>query len=106
MAECDPTTVLAFHHPGLVAQAAAAAKAVEADAEEGEWVSRPMPHLLFVPWCLRPRDVIMQRVHVRADGSYEVDYDKPRVTTNSSYGGTGDGVNASGPRRSGRRRCR
>eukprot|EP00965_Chrysotila_dentata_P021671 717575-Pleurochrysis_carterae.AAC.1 len=38
-----------------------------------------------------------QRVHARADGSYEVeDYDKPRVTTNSSYGGA-DGVNASVP---------
>eukprot|EP00965_Chrysotila_dentata_P244451 6205984-Pleurochrysis_carterae.AAC.1 len=38
-----------------------------------------------------------QRVHVRDDGSYVVeDYDTPRVTTNSRYGGA-DGVNASVP---------
>eukprot|EP00965_Chrysotila_dentata_P026996 896002-Pleurochrysis_carterae.AAC.1 len=36
-----------------------------------------------------------QRVHVRDDGTHEVeDHDKPRVTTNSSFGGE-DGVNAS-----------
>eukprot|EP00965_Chrysotila_dentata_P138520 4582202-Pleurochrysis_carterae.AAC.1 len=38
-----------------------------------------------------------QRVRVHADGSRTVeDYEKPRVTTNSSYGGV-DGVNASVP---------
>eukprot|EP00965_Chrysotila_dentata_P162524 5366564-Pleurochrysis_carterae.AAC.3 len=38
-----------------------------------------------------------QQVHVRDDGSFEVeDYDKLRVTTNSSFGGV-DGVNASVP---------
>eukprot|EP00965_Chrysotila_dentata_P033639 1119966-Pleurochrysis_carterae.AAC.1 len=38
-----------------------------------------------------------QRVRARGDGSHVVeDYEKPRVTTNSSYGGV-DGVNASVP---------
>eukprot|EP00965_Chrysotila_dentata_P024957 827556-Pleurochrysis_carterae.AAC.1 len=38
-----------------------------------------------------------QRVRVHADGSHSVeDYEKPRVTTNSSYGGA-DGVDASVP---------
>eukprot|EP00965_Chrysotila_dentata_P021661 717383-Pleurochrysis_carterae.AAC.1 len=38
-----------------------------------------------------------QRVHLRGDGTYVVEeYDKPRVTTNSSFGGE-DGVNASVP---------
>eukprot|EP00965_Chrysotila_dentata_P032800 1093456-Pleurochrysis_carterae.AAC.1 len=38
-----------------------------------------------------------QRVRVHDDGSHSVEnYEKPRVTTNSSYGGV-DGVNASVP---------
>eukprot|EP00965_Chrysotila_dentata_P031971 1065729-Pleurochrysis_carterae.AAC.1 len=43
-AECDLTTVLAFHHQGLLEQAAAAATAVDADLAE-EWVSAPTRHL-------------------------------------------------------------
>eukprot|EP00965_Chrysotila_dentata_P112632 3722185-Pleurochrysis_carterae.AAC.1 len=44
---CELLTVLAFHHPGLMSQAAAAASAVEADARE-EWISAPTRHLPFV----------------------------------------------------------
>eukprot|EP00965_Chrysotila_dentata_P131321 4341368-Pleurochrysis_carterae.AAC.1 len=57
--DCELLTVLAFHHPGLIGQAAAAAKAVEADTRE-QWVSTPTRHLPFVPCRLQPRDVIMQ----------------------------------------------
>eukprot|EP00965_Chrysotila_dentata_P158826 5246615-Pleurochrysis_carterae.AAC.1 len=57
--ECELLTVLTFHHPGLVEQAAAAAKAVEADMQE-EWTSAPTRHLPLVPCRLQPRDVIMQ----------------------------------------------
>eukprot|EP00965_Chrysotila_dentata_P000627 20054-Pleurochrysis_carterae.AAC.1 len=96
---CELITVLAFHHPGLLAQAPAAAKAVAADLDEG-WVAAPVRHLPFVPCRLQPRDVILQqrqRVSTGADGTLRVeDYDKPRVTTNSSYGGA-DGVNAGVP---------
>eukprot|EP00965_Chrysotila_dentata_P091143 3009273-Pleurochrysis_carterae.AAC.1 len=42
--ECELLTVLAFHHPGLLAQAQAAAAAVEADLRE-EWVAPPVRHL-------------------------------------------------------------
>eukprot|EP00965_Chrysotila_dentata_P260588 6213958-Pleurochrysis_carterae.AAC.2 len=94
--ECEPLIVLTFHHPGLVEQAAAAALAVDADMREG-WTSAPTRHLPFVPCCLQPRDVIMQarqRVSRAADGSVRVeDYAKPRVATDSSFGGI-DAVNA------------
>eukprot|EP00965_Chrysotila_dentata_P045121 1498898-Pleurochrysis_carterae.AAC.1 len=74
-ADCELTTVLAFLHPGLVVHAGAAAKAVAADMREG-WVSEPMGHLPSVPCSLQTRDVIMlarQRLHVRTDGSFEVE---------------------------------
>eukprot|EP00965_Chrysotila_dentata_P206236 6183434-Pleurochrysis_carterae.AAC.1 len=57
--DCELLTVLAFHHPGLLAQATSAAKAVEADMAEG-WVAPPTRHLPFVPCRLQPRDVILQ----------------------------------------------
>eukprot|EP00965_Chrysotila_dentata_P247250 6207644-Pleurochrysis_carterae.AAC.1 len=99
-ADCELITVLAFHHPGLVDQAAAAAAAVEADRREG-WVAEPARHLPFVPCRLQPRDVIMQaRQRVVAgsgDGPVQVEhYEKPRVTTNASFGGV-DAVNAAVP---------
>eukprot|EP00965_Chrysotila_dentata_P019318 642968-Pleurochrysis_carterae.AAC.1 len=39
-ADCELLTVLAFHHPGLLAQARAAATAVETDLSEG-WAAAP-----------------------------------------------------------------
>eukprot|EP00965_Chrysotila_dentata_P083788 2765789-Pleurochrysis_carterae.AAC.1 len=53
--ECELLTVLAFHHPGLVEQAPAAAAAVVADLGEG-WVAPSTRHLPFVPCRLQPRD--------------------------------------------------
>eukprot|EP00965_Chrysotila_dentata_P045248 1503458-Pleurochrysis_carterae.AAC.1 len=44
---CELLTVLAFHHPGLISQAAAAAAAVDADTRE-QWVSAPTRHLPYV----------------------------------------------------------
>eukprot|EP00965_Chrysotila_dentata_P022297 737520-Pleurochrysis_carterae.AAC.1 len=90
-ADCELLTVLAFHHPGLVDQAEAAAAAVQADLREG-WVAEPVRHLPFVPCRLQPRDVIMQaRQRVVAGGDGEPvrveHYEKPRVTTNASFGG-------------------
>eukprot|EP00965_Chrysotila_dentata_P076783 2534995-Pleurochrysis_carterae.AAC.1 len=97
--ECDLLTVLAFHQPGLVGQAAAAAAAVNADMRE-QWVSVPTRHLPYVPCRVQPRDVIMQarqRVTKGEKGEVHVeDYSKPRVTTSSSYGGR-DGVNTGVP---------
>eukprot|EP00965_Chrysotila_dentata_P040947 1357292-Pleurochrysis_carterae.AAC.2 len=79
---CELLTVLAFHHPGLVSQAAAAAKAVDADMRE-QWVSSPTRHLPYVPCHLQPRDVIMQarqRVTRGNGGAVQVeDYAKPRL---------------------------
>eukprot|EP00965_Chrysotila_dentata_P063847 2115889-Pleurochrysis_carterae.AAC.2 len=100
-ADCELiTSVLAFHHPGLVDQAAAAAAAVEADRREG-WVAEPVRHLPFVPCRLQPRDVIMQaRQRVVAwggDAPVQVEhYEKPQVTTNASFGGV-DAVNTAVP---------
>eukprot|EP00965_Chrysotila_dentata_P114573 3786868-Pleurochrysis_carterae.AAC.1 len=98
-AQCELLTVLTFHHPGLLEHATAAAAAVEADLREG-WVAPPVRHLPFVPCRLQPRDVILQvrqRVVQETNGATRVeDYQKPRVTTNSSFGGQ-DGVNAAVP---------
>eukprot|EP00965_Chrysotila_dentata_P113117 3737108-Pleurochrysis_carterae.AAC.1 len=44
--ECELLTVLAFHHPGLISQAPAAARAVDADLAE-EWVATPTRHLPY-----------------------------------------------------------
>ena len=95
---CEPLTVLAFHHPGLLEDFSAADKVVKAHLGE-EWVAPPVRHLPFVPCRLQPRDVILQdryRVLERRDGDGKPvveAYQKPRVTTNSSHGGP-DSVNA------------
>ena len=100
--ECDLITVLTFHHPGLIEEAAAAAKVVQAHIDEG-WVGAPTRHLPFVPCRLQPRDVILQDRHRVVEGETEADgrpkiehYLKPRITTNSSHGGV-DGVNGGVP---------
>eukprot|EP00965_Chrysotila_dentata_P088185 2911724-Pleurochrysis_carterae.AAC.1 len=65
-----------------------------------QWVTTPTRQLPYVPCRQQPRDVIMQarqRVTKGEGGDLHVeDYAKPRVTTNSSYGGR-DGVNAGVP---------
>ena len=90
--ECELLTVLAFHHPSLLAEIDSAEATVQAHEKE-EWVSRPTRHLPFVPCRLQPRGVVLQpRSRVRDDGSLE-DYMKPRVTTDGSHGGP-DSINA------------
>ena len=87
--DCALETVLAFHHTGVAANFAAAAKVVDADIGE-EWVAPPVRHLPFVPCRVLPRNVVMQdRVRWRDDGEggkVLEQYLKPRITQNSSYG--------------------
>ena len=83
--ECSWDTVLAFHHPGLAENVQAAAKIVEGDIGNGSVIGG-FHELPSVPCRSLPRDVVMQqRSRVLEDGSIE-DYEKPRVTTNSSEG--------------------
>ena len=83
--DCPYDTVLSWHHRGVAANIKACTAVVEADMGE-QWVSRPTPHLPFVPCRLLPRNVIMQeRSRKKADGSMEV-YFKPRVSQDSSDG--------------------
>ena len=95
---CALTTVLAWHHTGVVANLEAATKVIEKDIDEG-WAARPVRHLPFVPCRILPRNVVMQeRARVlpgsTPDGRPLVEmYDKPRITQNSSHGGE-DSVNA------------
>ena len=85
-ADCELAIVLTFHHPSLTAEVAVAAKAVEANLKE-EWVTPPTRHLPFVPCRLQPRGLVFQsRTRVLPDGSVE-EYDKPRVTSDGSFGG-------------------
>eukprot|EP00965_Chrysotila_dentata_P121354 4012245-Pleurochrysis_carterae.AAC.1 len=79
--DCELLTVLAFHHPGLAAQAPAASAAVDTDLREG-WVAPPVRHLPFVPCRLQPRDVVLQDRQRLVDdgtgGSRLEHYSKPR----------------------------
>jgi hypothetical protein len=94
-ADCELITVLAFHHESLVHEIDAAAASVQAHIEE-EWTAPPVRHLPFVPCRMQPRGVVMQsRARIGADGRLE-EYLKPRITTDSSFGGI-DSVNAGIP---------
>ena len=90
---CELLTVLAFHHDSLSDELEAAQRVVDAHLSEG-WVRPPTRHLPFVPCRLQPRGVIMQsRTRLAEDGVRLEEYLKPRVTTDSSFGGI-DSVNA------------
>ena len=95
---CALETVLAWHHVGVTQHVQAAAEVIKADWSE-EWVGRPRRHLPFAPCRVLPRNVILQdRARLLpgedAEGKPRVEqYQKPRVTQNSSYGGD-DSVNA------------
>ena len=92
--ECSGDTVLAFHHTGIVEYFAAADKAIQVDVTAGSVLSGYLT-LPFVPCRSLPRNVILQqRSRVLDNGEVE-DYEKPRVTTNSSHGEGevgGDGI--------------
>lgn len=82
--ECPLTTVLAWHHKGVMQHAQAVGKVIAAELED-EWVAPPVAHLPFVPIRCLPRNVVMQqRARVR-EGVVEY-YDKPRITQDSSDG--------------------
>ena len=93
--ECSGDTVLAFHHTGIVDYYAAADKAIQVDIAAGSVLSGYLT-LPFVPCRSLPRNVILQqRSRVLVDTGEVEDYEKPRVTTNSSHGEGelgGDGV--------------
>ena len=83
--ECSGDTVLAFHHKGIAEFFAEADKAIRSDIDAGA-VFTGFGTLPFVPCRSLPRNVILQqRSRVLQSGEVE-DYEKPRVTTNSSHG--------------------
>ena len=83
--ECSGDTVLAFHHKGIAEFFAEADKAIRSDIDAGA-VLTGFGTLPFVPCRSLPRNVILQqRSRVLKSGEVE-DYEKPRVTTNSSHG--------------------
>ena len=89
---CEPAIVLVFHHDSLLTALPMAEKSVAAHLKE-EWVSPLSRHLPFVPCRLQPHGVVLQsRTRISPDGSVE-EYDKPRITTDASFGGV-DSVNA------------
>lgn len=82
--ECPLTTVLAWHHKGVMQHAQAVGNVIAAELKD-EWVAPPVAHLPFVPIRCLPRNVVMQqRARVR-EGVVEY-YDKPRITQDSSDG--------------------
>ena len=85
--DCPLDTVLAFHHRGLAGNVEAVERVVATDLRES-WVEPPRLDLPFVPCRVLPRNVVMQeRQRRRDDGSIE-HYLKPRVTQDSSDGGS------------------
>ena len=93
---CTLDIVLTFHHQSLVDEIDLASKTV-ADHIREEWVAPPTRHLPFVPCRLQPRGVVMQpRTRLLADGVTLEEYEKPRITSDSSFGGV-DSVNGGVP---------
>ena len=91
--DCTFDIVLAYHHPSLTSEIGLAESTVAAHIAE-EWVAPPTRHLPYVPCRLQPRGVVMQpRARLLPDGVTLEEYDKPRITTDSSFGGP-DSVNA------------
>ena len=91
--DCSLDIVLAFHHDSLLREVSMAETTVRDHIGE-EWVAPPVRHLPFVPCRLQPRGVVMQhRARLLPDGITLEEYEKPRITTDSSYGGV-DSVNA------------
>ena len=91
--DCSLDIVLAFHHDSLLNDIEMAENTVRDHIGE-EWVAPPVRHLPFVPCRLQPRGVVLQhRSRLLPDGITLEEYEKPRITTDSSYGGV-DSVNA------------
>ena len=87
---CSLDMVLSFHHLGAIEHFGAANKIISGDVAKGLVVG-PFGLPPFAPTRALPRNVVFQtRSRVLADKSVE-DYEKPRVTTNSSDGEGGVG---------------
>lgn len=83
---CDMDSVFAFHHRGVAANLAAVRQVMDTHKKE-EWITPILPHPPMVPCKCIPRNVVMQE-RMRASTSGELEtYLKPRVTSNSSFGG-------------------
>ena len=100
--ECELLTVLTFHHRGLFDELPSATSAVEKLLEQG-WASEGERHLPYVPCRLQPRNITMQERARIVPGEFLPDgrprsevYEKPRITTDSSFGGE-DSVNGGVP---------
>ena len=73
--ECELTTEIHTHAPGVTERPEAAAKEIEKELAE-EWALGPFFHPPTVPIRALPRDVIVQqRSRVRPDGTVE-DFEK------------------------------
>ena len=94
--ECSLDIVLTFHHESLLSEIDMAEASVASHIGE-EWVDAPVRHLPFVPCRLQPRGVVLQhRTRLLPDGVTLEEYEKPRITSDSSFGGE-DSVNAAIP---------
>ena len=94
-ADLELVTVLAFHHSSLVQEVDMAEESMRKHMAE-HWVAPPTRDLPFVPCRLQPRGVVLQsRMRLSSDGELE-EYQKPRITTDNSFGGV-DSVNAGVP---------
>ena len=94
--DCTLDIVLTFHHGSLLQEIELAQETV-AEHIRQEWVAPPTRHLPYVPCRLQPRGVVMQpRARLMPDGVSLEEYEKPRITTDSSHGGP-DSVNAGVP---------
>jgi hypothetical protein len=93
--DAELVTVLSWHHQSLLEELDAASASVDAHMAE-DWTAPPVRHLPYVPCRMQPRGVVLQaRARVGADGRLE-EYMKPRITTDSSFGGV-DSINAGVP---------
>ena len=105
--ECPLTTVLAFHHQGVVkppaglehcdATSAGAGfhqvdKVVQHDVSRG-WTDAAIEHLPFVPCRVIPRNVVMNLKYRMGDGGGMERFWKPRVTTDDSFPHDGSSMN-------------
>ena len=84
--ECPLTTVLAWHHNGLVEGPSPQPSASSPPTSLKSGSRPPVPHLPYVPCRALPRNVLFQtRTRKLASGELE-EYEKPRISTDASDG--------------------
>ena len=91
-----PATVLSFHHRGLAENFPAAKEVVSKEIAE-RWTQPLRAGMRYNPSVYNPRNVVVQmRQKIESDGSV-VEYAKPRVTTDLSWGDDSTAINANMP---------